>query len=179
VSGVVTAASSADTWVIDSCAPGAGCAPSFTSFTIDGDGPKLTIPAGTLVDASFVMRNVGGISTDMLLITNLPTWKGISNPVRADAGLWLDVSGHSDSPFTLAEAAQCALDGKGRDALTVSFSLKSDPAVKTAPVANAARAKLTVPSGPLQGTYEVCNALSTSGYEEIPGIVTTWIRWAP
>lgn len=138
-------------------------------------------PSGTLVDVKFEMNTLGGITTDRLLMTNLSTWQGLSNPTRAGSGLWLDMNLHRDSPF-VAEGAYpgCVLSTTGASSpLTLAFELKSDPSVKTPPVVNGAKAKLTVPCGPMQGDYVVYNADAAAGYEEIPGYEHTWIRWAP
>lgn len=180
--GVVASASSTDAWVIDTCSPNADCMASLAKVNVAG-GLKLDIPAGALVRVTFSVESLGGVCSESILITNLPTWSGLTNPVAADEAPWLDVNGSGASPFTVEFIEQCHIDGgeNGCDETfyKLRFALKEDASVATAPIGIGESATWSVPSGAAKGTYSVRNLMADSGYCEIPGHTLSWVRREP
>jgi hypothetical protein len=180
IEGQVTAASSTDDWVIDTCPPTADCAPTLVHVQVNGEGPKLDIPVGALVSVATDVSYVGGTCHSSLLITNLPSWEGLPNPVATDAAPWFQVGGDSASPFDVETIEQCHSDGGCMRAYyKLRFMLKDDPSVTTAPLAMGEGATLDVPSGAAKGSYLTHNVYADSGYCEIAGSIIFWIRRAP
>lgn len=112
-------ASQENSFVIDTCPPGSGCAPTFVKVVIEAPGLHQVLPVGAFINLHVVTHHYGynNVAT-MLSVRNVPTWQGIVNPVSNVERWYLLTSEqsleHPDAPFQVSShALQCPLPTEG------------------------------------------------------------------
>lgn len=93
--------SSGGTLVIDSCPPGADCFPWINKLSFSAPGLDVAIPVGAFVHLEARVEIPFGC-THELLITNLPNWAGVPNPINPQEQLY--VAGSDGAPVPLPGA---------------------------------------------------------------------------
>lgn len=182
--GAIVSAVGPTAWEIDSCAPGAGCAPAFNTLTVLTTGLDLQIPAGTYVEIAAKITHIGGVCTAGLLVSNLPTWNGSPNPTEGGTAPWLD-SGGPGSPFSRDTVFRCATGfgandcPGGQEFYALTFLLAADPSAVTEPVDSGQSIVWDVAAGPAAGRYTARTLHAHSGYCEQPGSIEYFIARAP
>lgn len=112
-SGAITARD-ASSFVLDTCAPSAGCTPTPTTVRVEAPGIDLGLEAGAFVEVRYrAAAYNGGQIAASVSVTNLPIWDGRPNPVSSVAGLRFVASegglAHPGLPFELSSTARaCA-----------------------------------------------------------------------
>ncbi len=90
---------------LDACSPAADCVPLIYEVTFGADGLGVDIPVGALVHVEASV-NVPWGCAQRLLITNLPSWDGMPNPVQTNHQLWVAATDgmadmFADAPFVV------------------------------------------------------------------------------
>lgn len=89
--------------VVDACSPAADCVPFLYTLQFDAPGLGVFAPIGTYVHVEASVDIPWGCY-ERLMITNIPSWDGMPNPVQPDNQLWLAatdgaVEMFDDAPF--------------------------------------------------------------------------------
>jgi hypothetical protein len=131
--GVVTAAATKNSFVIDSCAPTTGCGSSLTSVTLEPAAIDVGLQVGAYVRVRYEASPYNtGLIQAKLSVANVPSWDGKPNPVStAEAWNFFAVEGalqHPDTPFEVSSAAlDCAPPPEGHGkSYTVMFRASAD-----------------------------------------------------
>ena len=84
--------------VIDTCPPNADCAPILATFTVTAEDFVLSLPEAAYVELRLHVETQEGCGAK-LLVTSLPEWGGVPNPVSPLDPLLLAASDGLDSTF--------------------------------------------------------------------------------
>lgn len=156
--GTVVASSPGEI-AIDVCPPNADCAASVQRFTMaTKDGPiDLAIPIGTFVrvrlDVTIAGYEQPPFTALGLTLLNAPTFGGVGNPIEVGERLWATVSsGNLHDPVTV-EQGETVCQSPNYDWTRVD--LRVGVAGSAVDVEEGQTARVTVLSGPHEGTYRV------------------------
>jgi hypothetical protein len=75
--------------VIDQCSPDGNCTPMLTTLAVSGDALELDIPIGAFVEISYTVTPVFFFCIHRILIQNVPTWGGLTNPISTSDRFYL------------------------------------------------------------------------------------------
>lgn len=103
--------------VIDTCPPDANCAPTLATFTVKAENYVFSLPEGAYVELRFHVETQEGCGA-RLLITSLPEWGGVPNPVSPLDPLLLAASDGLEStfpeaPFGIDKQSVCIMGPAG------------------------------------------------------------------
>ncbi len=116
VEGAVTKAD-AGSFEIDACGPAADCVPMLYQVNLKAPGLVLAVPVGAFVHLQANVYIPWGCE-ERIMITNLPVWQGVANPVASEPRLWVAASEGSaatlaNAPFQLDKVkVDCASDAE-------------------------------------------------------------------
>lgn len=107
----------ADTVVLDTCPPGANCAPTLATLSLKADSFALGLPEGAFVELRMHVETPMGCGAK-ILITNLATWEGAANPVSPLPQVLLAASDGLEStfpeaPFAMDTVSVCTMGPAG------------------------------------------------------------------
>lgn len=116
---------------LDSCPPGANCAPQISTVRFEAKGLQPYLPSGVFAKLIVTTEQPGGCD-ETFFVLNLPEWGGVPNPVTAAPRLWLaGVDGTLDLPQGLPYYAEkraygCVSPASTRD-YGLAFISNEDP----------------------------------------------------
>lgn len=95
-----------DGFDVDACPPNADCIPEVYAIGLGGSAPPFVVHPAALVHVHFAAIDGDDVCSARVVVTNVPAWAGLENPVRGDAALWLAAADGSlatfdDAPFTV------------------------------------------------------------------------------
>ncbi len=103
--------------VLDTCPPSANCLPSLATFTVKAENFELGLPEGAYVELRLHVETPMGCGA-RVLITSLPTWGGVPNPVSPLDPVLLAASDGLEStfpeaPFGIDKQSVCIMGPAG------------------------------------------------------------------
>jgi hypothetical protein len=97
----------ADRFVVDTCEPATTCTGGEITYVFHGTTPPIGMPVGTFVRVEHRQDEPWNCS-EALLVTNLASFGGATNPTRGDAIVWLAIANAivapADAPFQVRTA---------------------------------------------------------------------------